>query len=190
MSRPVGVRKAQILEVASDLFHRSGFHQVGMDDIGEAAGVTGPAIYSHFRSKESLLVAIMERTADELIDFDRLLSEAVGPADALRRLVAHHVDFALNRRELISIWIRETRSLPAADQESIRQRQRYYVNRWVEKLLELNPDMERAEAQSLVHGVFNFIASVAFYEPRLSRARLGELLESRATLLLLDGAWT
>lgn len=181
----MGTRKAQILEVARDLFHRSGYHQVGMDDIGEAVGVTGPAIYFHYPSKESLLVAIMDQTGDELFDFDRVVSEAVGPADALRRLVAHQVDFALTRQELISIWIREPRSMPPADQERIREGQRLYVNRWIAKVLELNPDMDRPEALSLVHGVFNFIASVAFYEPRLSRERLRELLERKATALLL-----
>lgn len=61
--RKLGARKAEILDVAGDLFHRSGFHAVGMDDIGEAAGVTGPALYFHFRSKTGLLAAIMERLA-------------------------------------------------------------------------------------------------------------------------------
>lgn len=187
MSRPaVGVRKQQILEIASDLFHRKGFHLVGMDDIGEAAGMTGPAIYSHFRSKTSLLVAIMDHTADELIDFDRVVSEAEDPADGLRRLVAHQVDFALENRALISLWIRETRSLPAADQRRLRDRQRYYVGRWVDRLREIHPDMDPAEALSVVQGVFNFIGSVAFYEPKLGRRALRDLLERKATALMFE----
>lgn len=187
VSRPaLGLRKNKILEAASDLFHRRGFHSVGMDEIGEAVGVTGPAIYSHFPSKTSLLVAIMERTADELIDFDRIVSEAADPADALRRLVAHQVDFALSNRSLISIWIRETRSLPAADQQRLRQRQRYYVGRWVDKVLEIHPEMDPAEALSVVQGVFNLIGSVAFYEPKLGREALRSLLERKAITLLLQ----
>ena len=66
--RKPGARKAEILDVAGALFHKSGFHNVGMDDIGEAAGVTGPALYFHFSSKTGLLAAIMERLADELLD--------------------------------------------------------------------------------------------------------------------------
>lgn len=187
MSRPaLGLRKKEILEVASDLFHRKGFHQVGMDEIGEAAGVTGPAIYSHFRSKTSLLVAIMDQTADELIDFDRVVSEAEDPADGLRRIVAHQVDFALRNRSLISIWIRETRSLPKADQQRLRERQRYYVGRWVDHVREIHPDMEQPEALSVVQGVFNLIGSVAFYEPRLGREALRELLERKATALMFE----
>jgi AcrR family transcriptional regulator len=183
--RKPGARKAEILDVASALFHRSGFHNVGMDDIGEAAGVTGPALYFHFSSKTGLLAAIMERLADELLD-EGITAEAKDPGDALRRLVAHHVDFALNERALIAVWVRDSRSLPVADQRQLRERQRAYVARWVETLREYNADLDQAEALSVVHGVFNFIASIAFYEPKLDRERLRELLERKATACLLD----
>jgi AcrR family transcriptional regulator len=184
--RKPGARKAEILDVAGDLFHRSGFHNVGMDDIGEAAGVTGPALYFHFQSKTALLAAVMERLADELVDVDRIIGEAKGPADALRRLVEHQVEFALNQRHLIAVWIRDERSLPLPDQRQLRERQRYYVGRWVETLQAYNPELDQAEALSIVHGVFNFIASIAFYEPKLNRDQLRDLLERKATACLLD----
>ena len=184
--RRPGARREEILDVASDLFHRSGFHGVGMDDIGEAAGVTGPALYFHFRSKTHLLAAIMERLADDLVDVDRVVAEAKNPADALRRLVRHQVEFALNQRELIGVWIRDERNLPLPDQRRLRETQRYYVGRWVDTLVEYNPDLDPAEALSIVHGVFNFIASIAFYEPKLSRDRLRQVLERKAQACLLD----
>ncbi|MEW6472086.1 MAG: TetR/AcrR family transcriptional regulator [Actinomycetota bacterium] len=184
--RPPGARKAEILDVAGDLFHRNGFHRVGMDEIGEAAGITGPALYFHFPSKTSLLAAIMERLADELVDVDHVVAEAKRPAEALRRLVVHHVDFALNQRELIAVWIRDERSLPSADQKLLRERQRHYLRRWVHTLLQYNPELDQEEALSVVHGVFNFIASMAFYEPKLDRQRLRELLEHKATACLLE----
>ena len=58
--------------------------------------------------------------------------------------------------------------------------------RWVETLREYNPDLDQAEALSVVHGVFNFIASIAFYEPKLDQERLRALLERKATACLLD----
>ena len=183
--RKPGARKAEIMDVASELFHRSGFHNVGMDDIGEAAGVTGPALYFHFSSKTGLLAAIMERLQDELLSEEHI-AEAKDAADALRRLVAHHVDFALNERALIAVWIRDSRSLPVADQRVLRERQRIYVARWVDTLREYNSDLDQAEALSIVHGVFNFIASIAFYEPKLDQEQLRELLERKATACLLD----
>lgn len=187
MARPrTGVRKAKILDVAANLFYRSGFHSVSIDDIGVAAGVTGPAIYTHFKSKASLLAAIMEQIADEMLDFDRVISGADGPVDELRCLVANQVEFALSHRQLIALWLQETRSLRPVDRQRIRKRQREYVQRWVDKLLELHPDIDPREALSLVHSVFNLIASIAFYDPTLDRDRLREFLVRRATALLLD----
>ncbi|HEY3604631.1 MAG TPA: TetR/AcrR family transcriptional regulator [Sporichthyaceae bacterium] len=187
MSKPaLGIRKPEILAAALELFHRKGFHQVGMDEIGAAVGVTGPAIYSHFPGKTSLLVAIFDRCAEELFDFGVEGNEDEAPADGLRRLVAHHVDFALNNRSLISIWIRDTTCLPEAEQERIREIQRYYMSLWVAKLRELHTDMSRAEAQSILQGVFNLVGSVAFYDPKLGREALRRLLERKAIVLVLE----
>ncbi|HVE26739.1 MAG TPA: TetR/AcrR family transcriptional regulator [Sporichthya sp.] len=187
MSKPaLGVRKPEILEAALDLFHRNGFHRVGMGEIGAAVGVSGPAIYSHFPSKTSLLVAIFDRTAEELFDFGPSPTEPEGPEDALRRLVAHHVDYVLNSRPLISIWVRDTGSLPPADQERVREIQRRYLRLWVDQLRALHTDMSPAEAHSIVQCAFNLMGSVAFYEPKLGRQALRRLLERKATALLLE----
>ena len=187
MAKPaLGLRKTEILEAALDLFHRKGFHQVGIDEIGAAVGVTGPAIYSHFPGKTALLVAIFDRTAEELFDFGPAPTEPEGAADSLRRLVAHHVDYVLNSRPLISIWVRDTGSLPPADQERVREIQRRYLRLWVAELRALHTDMSPAEALSVVQGAFNFMGSVAFYEPKLSREALRRLLERKAIALLIE----
>jgi AcrR family transcriptional regulator len=181
-----GARKAEILDIASDLFHRAGFHGVCMDEIGHAAGVTGPALYSHFPSKTGLLAAMMDRLADELVDVDAVIGDATDPGDALRLLVAHQVEFALRQRAVIAVWIRDARSLPVTDQCQLRERQRNYVARWVEVLLAYNPELSPEQALSIVHGIFSFIASIAFYEPKLEREELRQVLERKATACLLD----
>ena len=48
-------RREQILAAAAELFARHGFHGVGIDDIGSAVGISGPALYRHFRSKDAML---------------------------------------------------------------------------------------------------------------------------------------
>lgn len=183
--RRSGARKAEILEVASELFHRAGFHHVGMDEIGEAAGVTGPAIYSHFPGKTALLAAIIEQLADRLVQVEDLITD--DPAETLRRLVAHHVDFALRERMLIAVYLREYLSLPAPDRRRIRRRQHQYIAIWQHHLLALKPEMDPAEALSTLHAAFNLIDSVALYEPKLDRRRLRKLLEDKAIALLLEG---
>ena len=49
-----------VLKVAATLFSERGYDSVSINDIGFAAGVTGPAIYRYFPSKEALLLSIYE----------------------------------------------------------------------------------------------------------------------------------
>ncbi|MDT5175569.1 MAG: hypothetical protein QOG37_2820, partial [Mycobacterium sp.] len=52
-------RRLQLLAAAERLFAERGFLAVRLEDIGAAAGVSGPAIYRHFPNKESLLVELL-----------------------------------------------------------------------------------------------------------------------------------
>jgi AcrR family transcriptional regulator len=56
------VRAKKILEAAVELFYERGFAAVGVDDIGERAGVAGPAIYRHFRGKDEILATLRGQT--------------------------------------------------------------------------------------------------------------------------------
>ncbi|MCW3040419.1 MAG: TetR/AcrR family transcriptional regulator, partial [Solirubrobacterales bacterium] len=51
-------RGSKILAAALRLFHERGFHAVSVDEIGEAAGATGAAIYRHFTGKEEILATL------------------------------------------------------------------------------------------------------------------------------------
>lgn len=53
-------RRAEILEQSAILFRRKGYAEVGIDDIGRASGVSGPAIYRHFDGKQDLLDQVIE----------------------------------------------------------------------------------------------------------------------------------
>src|SRR6266496_3786934 len=52
-------RKALLADSAAELFRKHGYHQVGVNDIAAAAGVTGPAVYRHFRGKQDILAHVL-----------------------------------------------------------------------------------------------------------------------------------
>src|SRR2546421_230925 len=60
-------RRDEILEIAVGLFASRGYHGVSMDDIGAAAGVTGPALYHHFAGKEAMLAAALIPVSEQLL---------------------------------------------------------------------------------------------------------------------------
>ena len=78
-------RREQILAAAAELFARHGFHGVGINDIGAAVGISGLALYRHFRSKEGAYIACVERARD---DYQRRLIESVDLSSPPREQLA------------------------------------------------------------------------------------------------------
>jgi AcrR family transcriptional regulator len=53
-------RKDQILQVASRVFARQGFHAANVSDVAAEAGVSQGTVYHYFDSKEDLFMAVFE----------------------------------------------------------------------------------------------------------------------------------
>ena len=60
-------RRDEILRAAAQLFAERGSRAVGVDDVGAAVGVTGPAIYRHFASKDAMLAEMLLRISETLL---------------------------------------------------------------------------------------------------------------------------
>lgn len=80
-------RRAQLQEIARDLFAQHGYHHISMDDIALTAQVTKPVLYKHFPSKLELYLLIIEQLSDDLIasarcDLEYALASAPSPANA------------------------------------------------------------------------------------------------------------
>ena len=60
-------RRTQLLTAAEQLIAERGFLAVRLEDIGAAAGVSGPAIYRHFSGKEGLLVELLVEVSTRLL---------------------------------------------------------------------------------------------------------------------------
>ena len=103
-------RDRKILLAAQRLFHERGFDAVGMDEVGETAGITGPAIYRHFSGKDELLGTLFDEAVNALLvrvgdqEFD-------DPWEELAFLANAHAEFVYEHQELASILIRDDRSL-------------------------------------------------------------------------------
>ena len=137
-----------------------GYPAVRLEDIGAAAGVSGPAIYRHFPSKESLLVELLVGISTRLLEgAQAVLADAPDASTALDRLIDFHLDFALGEPDLIRIQDRDLSSLPAAAQRQVRRAQRRYVETWVEVLRELDPRLREDDARVMAHAAFGLLNS-------------------------------
>ena len=57
--------RERILATASNLFYREGAHAVGVDLVVERAGVAKTSLYRHFRTKDDLIAAFLEREDEQ-----------------------------------------------------------------------------------------------------------------------------
>ena len=58
-------KKQIIMDAALDLFSEKGYAAVGVDEIGAAAGVKGPAIYHYFKGKEAILNELLNKYEED-----------------------------------------------------------------------------------------------------------------------------
>lgn len=169
-------RRLQLLSAAERLFAERGFLAVRLEDIGAAAGVSGPAIYRHFPNKESMLVELLVGISAGLLAGAReVTARGSGAATALDGLINFHLDFALGEPDLIRIQDRDLAHLPADAERQVRKAQRQYVEIWVGVLRELNPDLAEAETRLTAHAVFGLLNSTPHSRP-------AEVARSRAVM--------
>jgi AcrR family transcriptional regulator len=151
-------RDRDILRVAERLFYERGYGAVPVDLIGAEVGVTGPAIYSHFRGKADILAALFDEAMDRMLVLAGPVQE--DPREELGHLVRAHATFVLEHRELLTIYTREDRALSEDARRRFRRRQLAYVDRWVDALAELYPDRSRQELTSVAFAGIGMLMSV------------------------------
>ena len=141
------------------MFAVRGFHGVSVDELGAACGISGPALYRHFASKEAMLNEMLVSISAELLEVARMRAVGRDPTDALDQLVRWHIEFALTNRALIVVQDRDWDSLSEAGQREVRRLQTAYIALWVRQLRELAPETNAMAARARVQAVFGLLNS-------------------------------
>lgn len=170
-------RDRKILDAAAKLFYERGFDAVGVDEIGEQAGVTGPAIYRHFSSKDEILATLLDE------GMDGLLAVTAGsfddPMEELRHRIEAHGKYVLDERRLASVLFREDRSLALPFRRRLHRRARDYLEGWVDCLRRCFPDRTDDDLTAMVHAMHGMLNSIAHWPPDALEAEdIPQLLSS------------
>lgn len=172
-------RREQLLSAAAELFRRRGFHDVSMEEIGAAAGITGPSVYRHFPSKANLVHAIARRAADRLaLATEQVLRGSVDEADALRRLVSSYVRVLTGSAELAVSFTIDGVNLAEQDRAELLRIQRDYVAQWVALLCAVHPELNAREAKITVHAALTIANDLARTRRINARPNLAAELET------------
>jgi TetR/AcrR family transcriptional regulator, cholesterol catabolism regulator len=108
----------EILDAAAQIFSQKGYHASSMQDIAEAVSLQKASLYHHVSSKQEILLALLDRALDLLIELLSAVAEQPLPADLkLKTAIISYVEALADHRQLASILLLEHRSLETALKE-------------------------------------------------------------------------
>lgn len=170
-------RRELILDAAILLFREHGFDATGIDEIGAAAGVTGPAVYRHFESKQHILDEAVRLAATEVLDAEqRILEQARPDEETIDLLIADIVEQVLDSPSLIAGLLRERANLSAEGIRNWNRWVRAYLQAWVGPLPALRPKLSDRVARTSVFAAMGMVTTIAQSDDRLDRAVLAPRL--------------
>ena len=103
MPRTTGeTTRAQVLDVALELFAAQGFAATSTRELSERLGFTKAALYYYFRTKDELLTALLEPSLDELARLVDGVSSSPTPAGR-GDLLAGYLQLVVNHHRVIQV---------------------------------------------------------------------------------------
>ncbi|MFF4414327.1 TetR/AcrR family transcriptional regulator [Streptosporangium sp. NPDC001559] len=160
--RKHGVRKRVILLQAARLFVERGYADTGIDDIGAAVGISGPAVYRHFPGKQAILLALIELSLERLQEGTQaaLAGRDRDPQEALIALVDWFSRSSVENRSLTLIMQAELLWLPEQDRRRLNRQMRQIREEWVGLLIEVRPELSDLAARIAVTSVMGMVTAV------------------------------
>ncbi|WP_328409136.1 TetR/AcrR family transcriptional regulator [Nocardia sp. NBC_00403] len=178
-------RKVQIIRAAARAFSERGYYPVGVDEIAAEVGISGPALYRHFRNKYALLVAAAEEGARHLLKVaeaaDDPQQEPARRLDALIRAMSEHT---IDIRREAGLYRWERRYLEQADRIRIRKIYDDLNATVAAPIALLRPTAPPEDVAMLAAAVLSAIASVSAHRTALSTTRLLPLLHDMCWSIL------
>ncbi len=179
-------RREQILASALRLFHEHGYHATGMDDIGAAAGITGPGIYRHFRSKEDILETLVRDRGEQVVaEIEKVTASDMAPRARVDALARSYVQGIVSDPSLAVVAMYERRTLSAETRAWLDKMERRNVEAWVGALRQARPELDEAEARVVVHGALSLGVAVCNYKSGLDEAGLFAVVHPMVAAALL-----
>ena len=185
--RSEGNRRAELLAVCAKLFREKGFDGTTIRDISAAAGMHSGSPFYHFKTKQAMLVAVMEEgLAEGLRHSQEVFALKLPPAERFKLLVRAHLGTILeDGNDFIPVLLYEIRSLTPANRRRIIALMDGYDALWQRMIDELEAAGllagDRHLARLFLLGALNWTAQ--WYRPG-GRLSLDKVAEQATTTFL------
>jgi AcrR family transcriptional regulator len=180
-------RREELLRVSARLFREKGFDGTTIRDISTAAGMHSGSPFYHFKTKQDILLAVMEQgLAEGLRRTEEVMALNLPPERKLTRLIRSHLGTILeDGNDFIPVLLYDWRSLNAANRRRVVALKDRYDTLWqtlIDELLGAGRVAGDAQlVRLLLLGAVNW--SGTWWKPG-GRLSLDEVAEGTAQLFL------
>jgi AcrR family transcriptional regulator len=182
-----GNRREDLLGVCARLFREKGFDGTSIRDISRAAGMHSGSPFYHFKSKQEMLVAVMEQgLAEGLRHLEAIAALKLPPAEKFRKLVRAHLGtICEDGRDFIPVMLYDWRSLTPANRRRVIALKDRYDALWQRVTDELiAAGLMRGDAQLARLFTFGVLNWTARWYHAAGRKSLDEIAEEASRFLL------
>ena len=194
LSKGQAIRQA-VLETAARLFAERGFGGTNLQDIAAELGISRPALYYYFNSKEDILASMVEeitvfsgKRATELV-----AKTDTNPSESLRQLVENHARWLLDHSIEFKMIDRSENDLPAAVRKTNDRSKRLVLDnftRIIERGIEIG-HFRPIDPQVTAFAIIGMCAWTAWWfraDGRMSSAEVAQLIADLAVHSVRHGA--
>jgi AcrR family transcriptional regulator len=104
--------RQDILEAAAQVFRQKGFHGASMADIAQAVNLQKASLYHHVSSKQELLLAILDRALELLLErISAITVQNISPDKKLQLMMREYMKILVENQDLAAVLLFEHRSL-------------------------------------------------------------------------------
>jgi AcrR family transcriptional regulator len=182
-----GNRREDLLRVCARLFREKGFDGTSIRDVSQAAGMHSGSPFYHFKSKQEMLVAVMEQGLTEgLRHLEAIAALKLPPAEKFRKLVRAHLGTLCDAgNDFIPVMLYDWRSLTPANRRRVIALKDRYDALWQRVTDELiAAGLMRGDAQLARLFTFGVLNWTARWYHAGGRRSLDEIAEEAARFML------
>ncbi len=104
--------KDKIIEAATKLFERKGYHSTTIQEISIESGISKGGLFHYYKSKEEILFRIHEIIVDyELSRVEIVLNKNLDTLQTLKELIEEHVESIGKFKSFLTVFYQEKKSI-------------------------------------------------------------------------------
>lgn len=171
MTKHSETRREEILQAAAKLFRENGFEKTTVRQLGEKVGIQSGSLFHYFKSKEEILIAMIEET---IAENKKLLLESIAGAttsyEKLHNLIRTELElFHGEKRDSTAVLVQDWRKISQEQKRGLYEHRKDYENLWLSTLEEaaqegvISPNFNFSILRRLIFGSFAW--TVTWYKP-------------------------